>query len=494
LKSKQGDKVMMKLKGIAATIVTIASMLALTPAMTLAAFVSGSTGADLDFTPTTSMVLPIPESGVFSFGVVNIPTGVTVTFTKNSGNTPVTILATGDVTINGTLSVNGTNGTYVVQGTGGPGGFDGGQGGTPNQNGKRGAGPGGGVGGTGQGSNNYSGNAGGGGFGASGATGSVPGWSGYPAGAAGGAVYANVQLVPLIGGSGGGGGGGSSSYNGGAGGGGGGAIVIASSGTITVAGVITANGGNAANGETSNCGGYASNSFYGGGGGGGSGGGIRLVANTITGNGTISAAGGSGGYGCGSQTSGGTGGAGRIRLEAANILRTAASNPPFTTGNAYAVVPLNLPVLSITSIGGIYVPTAPKGSFSSPDVVLPFNTQNPVTIALSGTNIPLGTTVTVKATPSVGSPSISTATLTGADASATTASISANISTVYPSIITASVTYQLSAANGGPIYAQGERVDKIRVATRAGGRSTVTYITESGKEILAAYNEDSFLH
>jgi hypothetical protein len=47
------------------------------------------------------------------------------------------------------------------------------------------------------------------------------------------------------------------------------------------------------------------------------------------------------------------------------------------------------------------------------------------------------------------------------------------------------VTFQLAAAGIGPIYAEGERVDKIKVAANLGGKSTVTYITESGREVPA---------
>lgn len=35
-----------------------------------------------------------------------------------------------------------------------------------------------------------------------------------------------------------------------------------------------------------------------------------------------------------------------------------------------------------------------------------------------------------------------------------------------------------------PIYAEGERVEKIRVETAMGGEPKLIYITESGKEIL----------
>src|SRR5262249_53711056 len=90
-------------------------------------FSSGSTGADGAFAPTTSQTIQVPESGVFNFTTISIPTGVTITYTRNSKNSPVTILATGDVTIAGTINVIGGSGlTNGGGGRGAPGGYDGG--------------------------------------------------------------------------------------------------------------------------------------------------------------------------------------------------------------------------------------------------------------------------------------------------------------------------------------------------------------------------------
>src|SRR5215470_5282156 len=154
-------------------------------------FNSGSTGADGAFSPTVNTTVTLPASGVLNYTTINIPVGVTVKFTKNAANTPVTILATGNVTIAGTIDIRGNagappaNGTAVgtTGGAGGPGGFDGGNGatGTVSTTGGSGRGPGGGTGSTG------AAGAGGGGFGAAGGNGTAP--SGATAGI-GGSVYA----------------------------------------------------------------------------------------------------------------------------------------------------------------------------------------------------------------------------------------------------------------------------------------------------------------
>ena len=103
-------------------------------------FNSGSTGVDGAFNPPTgTTTLALPQSGVFNFTTVNIPLGATVRFTRNATNTPVTILASGNVTITGIIDIRGADGGFSKVGTsvagssggaGGPGGFDGGSGAT----------------------------------------------------------------------------------------------------------------------------------------------------------------------------------------------------------------------------------------------------------------------------------------------------------------------------------------------------------------------------
>ncbi|MDP3110720.1 MAG: hypothetical protein Q8M71_01280 [Thermodesulfovibrionales bacterium] len=451
-------------------------------------FVSGSTGADGDFAPTANTVLQIPESGVFNFSTVTIPAGVAVSFTKNTKNTPVTILATGDVTIAGAISVDGVSGgaNYYTPGTGGPGGFDGGLGGIIYQAGRRGEGPGSGSGGSpktdaGQGG----GNGGGGGFGGTGSEGYYPCYYGCAPCGSGGSAYGNARLLSLIGGSGGGGGGGTKSYSGGAGGGGAGSILIASSGTMTINGSINAYGGTGGNGghfyqicPNSYCSWVAD----GGGGGGGAGGGIKLMANTIAGNGSIRAVGGIGGIGY-YVSKGGSGSSGRIRLEAWIFTFTGSSNPEYSSAYYPTFVrPANMPGLAITAVGGVSVPPAPQGKFETPDIYLPSTTNNPVAVVVTATNIPVSASITVKALPAVGSAVSASGTLSGTNASSS-ASVQISLPVSYPSQLIVSSTFTITASNGAPIYAEGEKVEKVRVTAKMGGESSVVYITESGKEI-----------
>lgn len=439
-------------------------------------FNSGSTGADGAFNPTCTptpctVQQALPASGIFNFTTINIPSGITVKFIRNQTNTPVTMLATGNVTINGIIDISGSAGTDGVNstnlaftaGAGGPGGFDGGNGanGLVSSNGGAGLGPGGGAGGT----SGISGYAGGGGFAAVGS-----------GGALGGAMYGTASLLPLIGGS--GGGGGLMQFFGttaGGGGGGGGALLIASSGTITVqGGTLRARGG-----DTSSA--PVPSAFYGGA---GSGGAIRLVATTITGTGgTIDVAGGAQVF---SPANPGAGG--RVRIEA--FTNTASVNFGTPAPGAVTVAlpsPAILPTpptLTISSVAGVSAPASPGAKYSSPDIVVPAGTANPMTVVLAASRVPLGTTITVTTKPENGAGTSATSTgLTGTVASST-ATASLTIATDQPSVLSATVSFRLVAlGTGGPVYVEGEPVEWVRVTAALGGRSRVVYVTQSGREI-----------
>ncbi len=429
------------------------------------AFTSGSTGADGAFNPTTSTQVQLPPDGVFNFTTVNIPSGVTVTFIKNTANTPVYILATGDVIIAGTINVSGGSGVSITSGKGGPGGFDGGYGGSSG-NGGNGLGPG--AGSISTNGSSYIQAGGGGGYGSAGGTFTV---SNISAGS-GGPAYGNSRLIPLVGGSGGAGGNWAAdslwSSIGMGGGGGGGAILIASSGTINITGSISANGGNGA----PSCNGSESAA-----GGGGSGGAIKLMANTIAGNGTISA---TGGIGC-SYLTNNNGGNGRIRFEANTVTRTASTSPLYTFSSPGPVFVANTPSIQITSIAGMAVSQNAAGSYITPDITLPAGTTNPVQVGISATNIPLGTVITVSVVPQQGTASNYSSTGLSGTLQSSTATASVTISTSQTSVLLAKATFTIQVA----MNYDGEKITQASVVASLGGGSHVTYITESGKRVSA---------
>ncbi len=299
-------------------------------------------------------------TGDIDFTTLTVPAGITLKFGLNSLNTPVTIRTTGDVTIAGTIDIRGGDGmapsVITVPGKGNVGGSDGGRGGSPTSNTL-------GMPGLGRNGGGRSGN-----FGLGGA---------FP--------NANNMLVFLTGGSGGGGGSGQGSNAGGTGGGGGGGLLIASSTKIAVTGTIDASGG-AGGGGFANCAVL--------GGGGGSGGAIRLMATRLELSGSLKANGGTGGNA--SNCVGGSGGGqGLIRVEAIDfaVAQTATISPSPSSGFPGFVRLANLPRLRISSIGGISVPDNPLG-VGPVDIQIPSG-ANPMSIVVTGSNIPDGTTVTV---------------------------------------------------------------------------------------------------
>jgi hypothetical protein len=71
------------------------------------------------------------------------------------------------------------------------------------------------------------------------------------------------------------------------------------------------------------------------------------------------------------------------------------TTPGPVTAASYPAL-INLPTLTITSVGGIATPGTPGGLYATADVVLPAGTTNPVTISLTATNTPVGTTFSVR--------------------------------------------------------------------------------------------------
>lgn len=422
------------------------------------AFNSGSTGADGAFSPTVSQQVTLPANGVFNFTTVNIPSGVIITFTRNAANTPVTILASGDVVVEGEINVNGLRGdsldndsgqNFFSSTPGGPGGFDGGRGGLAGTRGGNGQGPGGGIG--------YSGTTCYGGGASYGSRG-----DGSCAGSRS-SIYGSVALLPLIGGS-GGGGGAATSIPGASGGGGGGAILIASSGTLTINGAVRANGGR---------GGVLSANAADGGG--GSGGAIRLVASMLTGSGSIQAVGSRGG----NSSTTGRGGVGRVRLEADNFSFASNSSPTASFSQPRGVTLAGMPALSITSVNGITVPAIPNGF---DDVRLPASTVSPLDVIVRATNVPLGLTVNVRVTPSLGtSTSVASNALTGTTAISTaTASVSLPVG---PSTMLATAVFPITETQSQVLskFTNGERVAQVELSTGENGVPMTRLVTVSGK-------------
>jgi hypothetical protein len=140
-----------------------------------------------------------------------------------------------------------------------------------------------------------------------------------------------------------------------------------------------------------------------------------------------------------------------------------------------------LPVLAISKIGGVDVPANPSGTG---DVSLPLAQVNPVPVQLVAQNVPLSATIKLMMVPVYGGNpvTVNAAALSGSLENSTT---SANIDLPNgPSMLTAYVTYTLNLAMGEAlsVYAMGERVEKVTLATAQGQEMQATLITVSGRE------------
>jgi hypothetical protein len=334
------------------------------PSVTLAqGFSSGSTGADGALEVTANTTLTVPPNGIFNFTTINVASGHTLSFNRNALNTPVYLLATEDVTIAGTISVDGGNGTSnpPVGGAGGPGGFDGGMPGFLSVAPGAGYGPG----------------AGGGGESGNAATSAGAGaYAGAPTGSSSlrhGVPYGSPLLVPMLGGSGGGGNAGSPGVGGG---GGGGAILIASNTRITLTGLLSAEGGH-----------------QGGSTGHGSGGAVRLLAPVVSGTGTVRVRGG---------TWAGTGGHGRIRIETIDRRDLRFTFTPLSAagvGSFMAVFPTPVARLDILNAAGTEIP---QGATDPVFIQLPFGSSPNRTVTIQARDFNTTVPIRVVLTPDSG--------------------------------------------------------------------------------------------
>jgi hypothetical protein len=330
------------------------------------AFDSGSDGSYGAIDITTNTTLTPPADGIFHATTINVASGVLLSFSRNAANTPIYLLAQGDVTMQGDIRVSASNGSDLAGGLSGPGGFDGGNPGSSGSPPGDGHGPGAGRGG-GTGGTNLADSAGPATY--------LQNISSYVT-LQKGSTYGSALLIPLAGGS---GGGGSTGFPGAGGGGGGGALLIASNTKITLGGnnsdLFASGGFGSGNQSVTN---------------GGSGGAIRLVAPVI-----ISS-------GCNLWVNGNdSAGAGRIRID--TLDRSALNIDPepawaVSMGSMMVVFPDPLPKLDITNAAGTDIAEGSAPVF----VNLPFGTDPNQTVTIQARDFNAIVPIQVVLTPDAG--------------------------------------------------------------------------------------------
>lgn len=391
-----------------------------------AQFNSGSTGADgaLDTStmncPSGNCLIQIPESGVFNFTTINVALNTSLGFRNNSRNTPVILLASGNVVVSGSISVSPLV-VYPQPGTiPGPGGFPGGH--------ASGSG-------FGPGRGEFSG-----GFGC----------GGYPP-ATYGRWVGPLSLVPIVGGS--GGAGSVSDF----GGGGGGAIVIASSTSISISGWIFANG--SAGNQNNGCGPS------------GSGGAIRLIANAITASGVFSAVGGPSGNGV-------------IRLESTNLNFTGTSSPAAVLSPINPIISATaVPRLSIATVANTTVPTYAGSRFDTIDLLLPIQTMDPIPVGIAASNIPVGTQVFVGFVRGSSSATSIPCSLAGTFQSSSCTATVANLNRAEVTYLLATAAFDPPASLASQNPKGPDQVAKVRLEAVLGAAPKYVFLNSQGKPI-----------
>lgn len=322
-------------------------------------FNCGSDGSYGAMNITSNTTLALPPDGKFHCTTITVASNQTLRFTPNALNTPVYLLATGDVTVEGTIDVSGAASTGILGGAGGPGGFAGGRPPYLGMPPSDGCGPGAGKSGS---------------LGGSGAYGSYCGDAGH------GAVYGSVLLLPIAGGS----GGGASSSRGG--GGGGGAILISSNSRINLVGKVLSNGGGG--GKPSQ---YCS----------GSGGAIRLLAPIMSGKGIVDVKGGNV-YLFADEYAG----SGRIRIDAMDKHLMDFSYAPYSAVSLGAnMIPFldPTPRLDITQVAGTNITV---GAGSPIFFYLPQGSSTNQTVTVQARDFGAVVPIRVVLTPDSGSNSV----------------------------------------------------------------------------------------
>jgi hypothetical protein len=269
--------------------------------------------------------------------------------------------------------------------------------------------------------------------------------AGLAAGPLNGSWVGPLSLVPIIGGSGGAG------SNGWPGGGGGGAIVIASS--VSVA-TLPASQINASGGSSGGTGGL------------GGSGAIRVVSNSLNILGNLTAA--------------------VVRLEAplnALTYNGSGTSPVRSTINP-TITPVSPPVLNITSIGGYPVPPYSGSSFSTIDVLLPTQLQDPIPVVVQAINVPPGSPVSIAFSGSNAAAS-TTANLSGTTASSTATVYVSGLNRGGLSYLFVSTTFSASLIAGNLNTAGPDGLSKIELAAAPGQRTKYRFLRKDGSEISA---------
>jgi len=228
-----------------------------------------------------------------------------------------------------------------------------------------------------------------------------------------------------------------------------------------------------------------------------------MVGTRIRGSGAIFVVGGSAYTQIGGQYVNTAAGTGRIRFDSLDNTFTGYTSGITNRGYQPIIIPPpNQAVgLAIQSVGGVAVVANPTGASLTPDVIVPGQQANPVSIVVHCVNIPLNTDIIVDVKPANGS----TVRVVGANNTGTQASSTATVSVTMPrgaGTIQAKAVSGIAGSLGASLnngekfrnYAQtgltadGETFARMEISATLGNGQEIAYITESGKRFVLPRN------
>ena len=230
---------------------------------------------------------------------------------------------------------------------------------------------------------------------------------------------------------------------------------------------------------------------------------MRLVGTRIQGYGTVVVAGeGTIGWVNGISVNN-LAGTGRIRFDSLDNTFTGYTSGITTRGYQPIIIPPSNQAVSlaIQSVAGIAVAASPTGASLTPDVIVPGQQANPVSIVVRCANIPLNTDIIVDVKPANGP----TVRVVCANSAGTQASSTATVSVTMPrgagtvqakcvSGIAGSLGASLNKGEKFKNYAKtgltadGEVFAKMEITATLGRGQEIAYITESGKRFVLPRN------
>jgi len=142
----------------------------------------------------------------------------------------------------------------------------------------------------------------------------------------------------------------------------------------------------------------------------------------------------------------------------------------------------------------VAVAANPSGVLANPDVIVPAQQTNPVSIVVSCTNVPLNSEIAVVVRPANGAEVQAVGLNNAGTAAASTATVSLNMprggGIIYAKAVTG-IGGNASISSPGDSKtrslaetgwtADGERFAKMEITAALGGAQQIAYITESGK-------------